>query len=304
MKMSSDMKIIDNDKLKINTILSGISNIGKNINNLSIQDENSLSYILNLITQSICTQINNSQILLCIYNDEYPCHQFKFLHTNLIVDPTDTDGQKVNVQYLLPPVAAAEELFRNKKPFFSYSNQIPQLKDHYSKTGIKEYAFFPLLVNGELEGYLLVYLYEKRVISEVEQLILEILLSQAAFAVQNARVQKSISKDSLQKESELNSLHRAGMIISSRLKLEQTLESILELALEMTNAHYGIFRLLDQSNQNLVARAFVGDDMTKPKLEILPINSQSVMAQVAKTQLSILIENLQSEEWSDRKSVV
>ena len=74
------------------------------------------------------------------------------------------------------------------------------------------------------------------------------------------------------------------MLISSRLKLEETLESILQLALDMTNAHYGIFRLLDRSGENLITRAFAGIDLTLPKIENLPLKANSVMGHVARSR--------------------
>jgi len=67
----------------------------------------------------------------------------------------------------------------------------------------------------------------------------------------------------------------------------------------VTNAHYGIFRLLDRSGANLVTRAFAGDTLTRPKIEALPLSANSVMAQVARSRQAILIPDLRAEPWAN-----
>ena len=107
-----------------------------------------------------------------------------------------------------------------------------------------------------------------------------------------------MQRDLERKEDELNRLNRAGMLISSRLKLEETLESILQLALEVTNAHYGIFRLLDKSGQSLITRAVAGESLARPKVEELPVDSNSVMGLVARNRQPILIPDLRAASWA------
>jgi signal transduction histidine kinase len=107
-----------------------------------------------------------------------------------------------------------------------------------------------------------------------------------------------VHRDLARKEDELNRLHRAGLIISSRLRLKETLESILQLALEVTNARYGIFRLLDRSGEFLITSAVGGNYMDRPVVEKMPLNGNSVMAHVARTRQPALISDLSAEPWS------
>jgi hypothetical protein len=90
-------------------------------------------------------------------------------------------------------------------------------------------------------------------------------------AIYHARRLKGVHRDLARKEDELNRLHRAGLIISSRLRLKETLESILQLALEVTNARYGIFRLLDKSGEFLITSAVGGSHLDKPLIEKMPL---------------------------------
>jgi len=128
--------------------------------------------------------------------------------------------------------------------------------------------------------------------------MLDNFVNQAAMAIYHARRLAGVNRDLARKEDDLNRLHRAGLIISSRLRLKETLESILQLALEVTNAHYGIFRLLDKSGEYLITSAVGGNHMDRPLVEKMPLNGNSVMAHVARTRQPVLISDLSLEPWS------
>ncbi len=68
--------------------------------------------------------------------------------------------------------------------------------------------------------------------------------------------------------------------------------------MEVTGAHYGIFRLLDKSGQFLSTRAVAGEHLARPLIEALPINSNSVMAWVALKRQPACISDLREEPWS------
>ena len=70
------------------------------------------------------------------------------------------------------------------------------------------------------------------------------------------------------------------------------------MALEVTGARYGIFRLVDKSGQNLVMRAIAGEHLGRPAVEALPINATSVMGWVAKTRQPLNIPDVRAAPWS------
>ncbi len=109
-----------------------------------------------------------------------------------------------------------------------------------------------------------------------------------------ARMQQSLHR----KEEELERLRRADMLISSRLGLEETLEAILQMALEVTGARYGIFRLVD-GNGRLVTRAFAGDDLGHPATEALPLDETSITGLAAVQRKTLCIADVQASPWSD-----
>jgi signal transduction histidine kinase len=129
--------------------------------------------------------------------------------------------------------------------------------------------------------------------------MLDNFVNQAAMAIYHARRLAGIRRDLARKEQDLNRLRRAALLISSRLRLEETLESILQLALEVTHAQYGIFRLLDKSGEDLVTRAVSGLYLDRPMIEKLPLHGSSIMAHVARSREPLLIADLREEPWSE-----
>ena len=101
------------------------------------------------------------------------------------------------------------------------------------------------------------------------------------------------------KEEELERLRRADMLISSRLRLEETLEAILEMALEVTGARYGIFRLLDAEGAHLVTRAVAGEDMGQPHTEALPLDPSTITGRAAVARKTLCIADVHDSAWQD-----
>ena len=174
------------------------------------------------------------------------------------------------------------------------------------QAGAKAMACFPLLVADQPVGVLCVYLHQDRRFSQLELLMLENLVNQAAMVIYQTRRLRhaasvtyvDVQRDLARKEDELNRLRRAGLLISSRLGLHETLEAILHMALDVTSAHYGIFRLVDESGQSLITRAIAGDRLARPLVEALPIDGHSVMGWVAQHRQPVLIHDLHTGPWS------
>lgn len=187
---------------------------------------------------------------------------------------------------------------QRRRRTLSYEEHDLEVHPYHAALGVNAVGCFPLIIAEQVVGILYIYLYEKREFTQLEQLMLDNFVNQAAMAIYHARRLAGVNRDLARKEDELNRLHRAGLIISSRLRLKETLESILQLALEVTNAHYGIFRLLDKSGEYLITSAVGGNHMDRPLIEKMPLNGNSVMAHVARTRQPVLISDLSAEPWS------
>ncbi len=157
--------------------------------------------------------------------------------------------------------------------------------------------YLPLRAAGDVLGILVVRSAEDRPFNPVERSLLDHLASLAARILVMARQSVLAKHEQARRENELHRLHRAGMLISSRSSLKDTLDAILNMALEFTDASYGIFRLVDLSGTNLVTRSFAGTTLARPATEVLPISTNSVMGVVALKREPVVVSDLREEPW-------
>ncbi|HEX2905683.1 MAG TPA: GAF domain-containing protein, partial [Phototrophicaceae bacterium] len=163
--------------------------------------------------------------------------------------------------------------------------------------GAQMLGCFPLIVAEQVVGALYVYRRTAHPFSQLELLLLDNFGNQAAMAIYHTHHLNAMQRSLTRQEEEIHHLRRAGLLISSRLRLEETLDAILQMALEITAAHYGIFRLLDKSGQFLVTGALAGEPLARPNVEILPLDTSSVMGWVACQQQPVRIADLRAGDW-------
>lgn len=166
-----------------------------------------------------------------------------------------------------------------------------------ARAGAETLACFPLIVADQPLGALYVSLGEARRFNPFELLILENLCNQAAMAIYHTRRLTGIRRDLARREQELARLRHAGLLISSRQRLDETLQAILDMALQVTGARYGIFRLVDPQRRLLIARAVAGEQVGPPELTPLPIDGSSVMGWVAQHRQPLCIHDLLAAPW-------
>lgn len=280
--------------------LASLNQISGAINRIGSDDVISSADSLQLIVESAIRVVPGSSAVIYTYDEKRGLFERE---SRVAAQPeitSDIAQQPKNglADDFPRPNGIGMRAIQQRRGLVSYEQ--PDLDVHplHAAQGVRAVGAFPLIVAEQVVGVLYVYLREERPFTRLELLMLENFVHQAAMAIYHTRRLAAMRRDLTRKEEELNRLHRAGMLISSRLRLEETLESILQLALEITGAHYGIFRLLDKSGENLVTRAFAGDTLTRPNIETLPIHAQSIMARVARSRQTILIPDLLSEPWA------
>jgi GAF domain-containing protein len=280
----------ENDFLLLEALKS-LNQIGSTINQISPKDQLSVAAGLNLIVESAIKVLPGASAVIYTYDEE-----------KRAFDPTS----RVSAGEWVQPVPGDEprpdgmgmRAIDQRRRVLSYDE--PDLGIHPVKVhaGAKTVVCFPLIVAGQPLGVLYVYLHENRPFSQLELLMLENFTNQAAMAIYQTRRLESVQRDLARKEDELFRLRYAGLLISSRPRLEETLDSILHMALEVTNAQYGIFRLMDKSGQRLLTTAVAGEHLARPLVESLPIDEHSIMGWVALHQQPVCITDLLEEPWS------
>ncbi len=272
-------------------VLSSLNRIGEAISRMGAGDRVRLEDILRLIVESAVQVVPDASAVIHAYD----IHTQTFDTTTRVAagrhtTPLPGDDPREN--------GMGARAIREGRRILSYEE--PDLDIHPVKraAGARAVACFPLIAADTPLGVLYVYLHEERAFTPLELLMLENFVNQAAIAMYHARRLADVRRDLSRKEEELRRLRHAGLIISSRWRLQDTLETILQMALEVTGARYGILRLVDESGENLVTRAIAGERLSRPAVESLPINATSITGWVAKYRRPLCIPDVRQSPWS------
>jgi GAF domain-containing protein/nitrogen-specific signal transduction histidine kinase len=279
-------------------VLASLNQISDAINHIGPGDTSNSGVSLQLIVESAIRVVPGSSAVIYTYDQATGKFETES-RVSALAEGHVLSTNPVHSGDAPRPNGIGMRAIQRRRRSLSYEEQDLDIHPYHAALGVGAVACFPLIVAEQAVGILYVYLYEKREFTKLEQLMLDNFVNQAAMAIYHARRLTGVHRDLARKEDELSRLHRAGLIISSRLRLKETLESILQLALEVTNARYGIFRLLDKSGEFLITSAVGGNHMDRPVIEKIPLNGNSVMAHVARTRQPALIPDLSAEPWSN-----
>ena len=272
-------------------VLASLNQIGATINRIGSEGTTSVETTLTLITESAIRVVPGASAVIYIYDEARQSFDpASRVSAGEKIEPVSNDEPR--------PDGMGVRAITQRRRVISYEE--PDLDIHPIKVdaGAMVVSCFPLIVAEKTVGVLYVYLHEERRFTRLEILMLDNFVNQAAMAIYHAHHQASLQRDLTRKEDEVARLRRAGLLISSRLRLEETLKAILQMALEVTNAHYGILRLLDRSGQFLSMKAIAGDQLAHPLVEALPLNANSVMSWVARNRQPVCVPDLRLEPWS------
>ncbi|RME84718.1 MAG: GAF domain-containing protein [Caldilineae bacterium] len=275
--------------LSLEDVLRRLNRIGAAINALG--DEATVETTLRLIVENATEVVPGSSAVIYTYDGERGAFDA---------------SSRVAVGELATPMPGDEpraegmgmRAIRQKRRILSYEDTDISLHQVKSQQGARVVACYPLIVSEQPVGVLYVYLPTQRPFTPTELLMLDNFVNLAAMAINQARQMNEVRRYLERKEEELKRLRQADFLISSRLGLQETLEAILQMALEVTGARYGILRLKERNADVLVTRAIAGDDLGRPAVEALPINTTSITGWVAKYRQPLCIADVHSGPWA------
>ena len=239
-KSSADPRLYD--------ALASLNEIGSTVNRIGQDGQVSVETTLNLIVGSAIQVLPGASAVIYSYDNL----QKTFVKSSRVSAGNagqDDAGDAPRLDGL------GFRAIKQRRRVLSYEEKDITIHPVRAKTGARVMGCFPLIVADCPVGALYVYLQDKREFSQLELLMLDNFVNQAAMAIYHAHNLERMQRNLARKEEEIKRMRRAGLLISSRLRLEETLESILQMALEVTGAHYGIFRLLDKKAQTLNTKA-------------------------------------------------
>jgi len=278
------------DDSRLLKVLSSLNRIGATINHVGTRDAAAdVTATLRLIAESAVKVVPGTSAVI------YTCYADRFAF-----DPTSrvSAGERAPVYDDVPRQdGLGMRALLQRRPILSYEEYGLAIHPAKARVGAKIAACFPLLVAEEPLGALYIYRRREQHFTMLELLMLENFVNQAAMAIYHARQMGYHVAQLARREDEVDRLRRAGLLISSRVGLEETLQAILQMALEVINAQYGIIRLVDRTGKYLITRAVAGTGLRQPLTEALPLDAVSVMGWVARHRQSVLISDLSQPPW-------
>ena len=270
--------------------LAHLNQIGSAINHLDTGDLARIQKVLCMIAESAAEVVPGSSAVIYTYDEARGAFD-----TSSRVSAEN--GRESELDDAPRADGLGVRAVTRRQRVLSYEEPDMDINPAKVALGARVMACFPLIVSSEVLGALYVYLEEDRHFTQLELLMLENFVNLTAMTLSLARQFSLAQQEQVRKERELRRLRRAGIIISSRSNLKETLNAILRVALDITDAIYGIFRLVDSSGKNLVYQAIYGANLNAPAVENLPIDDQSIMGTVALRREPVIISDLREEPW-------
>jgi GAF domain-containing protein len=199
------------------------------------------------------------------------------------------------------PDGLGAQAIRHRRRMLSYEEPSIPVHNGQLGAGIRTMACYPLLAADKPAGALYIGLRSDRRFTQNELLCFDLLAGQAAVALHNTRRFEVFNRALQRKVDELERLHGAEQLISSRRSLEETLREILRTAVELTRASHGSFRLIDKRSGRLKLAALSGRESlpADPPEPELPVDDTfSVVGWAAKRRQPVRIDDLRQAPWN------
>ncbi|MGC8878535.1 MAG: GAF domain-containing protein [Anaerolineae bacterium] len=272
--------------------LSSLNRIGAAVNRIGAHNvADDVATTLRLIAESAIKVVPGASAVI------YACYPDR-----IAFDPASrvSAGERFPVCDDAPrPNGLGMRALLQRRPVLSYEEYNLAVHPARARAGAKVAACFPLMVADQPLGALYIYRRREQHFTLLELLMLENFVNQAAMAIYHARQVERHAAQLARREDEVDRLRRAGLLISSRLGLDETLQAILQMALEVINAQYGIIRLVDREGKNLITRAVAGKGLRQPLTEALSLDTASIMSWVARHRQPVVIPDLSHPPWAE-----
>jgi GAF domain-containing protein len=272
--------------------LASLNQIGTTINRFGSGAQVTLEEILSLVVESATKVIPGAAAVIYAYLEEK--HGF-----DINSRVSAGDWMPIAIRDQPRPNGLGMRAIAQLRRVLSYEETDIDIHPLKAQAGARQVACCPMIVADSPVGILYVYLNQDRPFSQLELLMLDIFVNQAGMAVARTRQISRAQRDLARKDDELSRLRRASLLLSSRLKLDETLETILQMGLEVTGAQYGILRLLDKEGKNLITKAVAGEQLKRPLTEALSMDDSSITSWVARNRQPICIQDLHTPPWVD-----
>jgi GAF domain-containing protein len=243
------------------------------------------SAILQLIYEQASELMDTSNLYVALYDAATDTVRFPLMYL---------DGQTTQVEPRSSGKGRTEWIIRNRQPIFIETRTESEAwygapgREEYIGEPLASWVGVPMMFGDKVLGVIATYHKTKdNVYTKDDQDVLELMASQAAVAVENARLYSNLEKQNEQ----LAALQEIGIEITSQLELEEVLGSIVEYANRLTNANFSTLFTYNQKQDRFEKAIRKGQVTIAPSI---PSNSGS-SARIAKTQEPVFVQDTEMD---------
>ncbi|MDQ7030166.1 MAG: GAF domain-containing protein [Ardenticatenia bacterium] len=206
--------------------------------------------------------------------------------------------EDVHVDDYPRPDGLGNRAVRQRRRVLSYEENDVKLHPAQQAQGAGAVAVYPLIAADQILGVLYITLRDERRFTRQELMLLDNFVNQAALALYHTRRIEDVNRVLARKVYELEQLRRADVLISRRPRLKEALVEILHIALEMTGAKYGSFRLYNPETGMLELAAAASVTPSPAVRQPLPLDESSVMGKAVLYRRPIRIDDVRDPAWA------
>ena len=168
--------------------------------------------------------------------------------------------------------------------------------DFVNREDVQSSGFARLAVDGEIVGVLFVNWRHKHLWTQAEKYAVQLFADGAAIAIQNMQQVNTQEK----KQRQLSALYKAGWtVVGAGLDVEAVLETILELAIGETGAHFGTLQLIEPDGEHLSFAAVWPKEKTeelRKRYGRMPISGPGITARAARENDAQLVLDVRLDD--------
>lgn len=128
-------------------------------------------------------------------------------------------------------------------------NLSPELRAYMHDVGCQTFGFMPMRIQGEMTGLILLYDDQHRTFTSNEHRLLEMANNQVAPQIYNARVHTLTEEALMQRLEQLALIEEIAQKVSESLDLNLIIASVLDAAIQATQADIASLALIDENRQ-------------------------------------------------------
>jgi GAF domain-containing protein/CheY-like chemotaxis protein len=268
--------------------LTALNEVGRAISSTMRLDE-----LLGSIRQEAARLVDTSNFLVALYDERSDSVSFPVYHEY---------GQQLEMESRQASNGLTEYVMRQRAPVLINGDSDAFCEAHgvdHHGTPSQSWLGVPLIYMDRVVGIIALQDYEHAdAYDEHHVRLLSTIASQAAVAIQNARLFSDLEASRTELETrliQLGALQETGQVISGTLEVDAVIDTVLEAVTATIGFSYAMLSLVDEEAQEVRAVRGIGVEAQQIASARRPLDSPDIMADIVRTGNTEIIDG-----WDDR----